>query len=118
MSHDRGLSWQPIESGDAAGATVYDILFSPHNPDSLLAATFAHGVLISADGGRTWRPYRSGLERMPVSCLAAHPGQPGTYFAGTLNYGVFCSRDGGRIWQPFGLNGAQIMELEIHAMTR
>ena len=117
-SSDRGQNWQPVELGNAAGATVYDIIFSPHNPDSLLAATFAYGVLISADSGRIWRSHRSGLDGIPVSCLAAHPRQSGTYFAGTLNYGVFRSSDGGRTWQPFGLSGAQVMGLEIHAMTR
>ena len=78
----------------------------------------ANGVLVSADGGSTWRQGRRGLEDVTLSvdpfrgpipdqelqrgfgigAVAIDPGAPDHLYAGTVG-GLYASTDGGATWQ-------------------
>lgn len=71
---------------------------SPRSPGTVFAASNAfheagfrkggHGVLVSTDGGRSWSPYRDGLDDLDVTSLAITP-DGNQLFAGTVRGGVY-----------------------------
>jgi hypothetical protein len=61
-----------------------------------------NGVYKSVNGGVSWVPSNSGIEKILVRALAIDPATPTTIYGGTDTYGVFRSSDGGATWQPTG----------------
>lgn len=64
-------------------------------PGTLLAAT-ATGLIVSEDGGRTWK-HAERIDDREVTGLAASPEDPDLVIA-TTKSGVFRSKDGGATW--------------------
>ncbi len=87
------------------GSGLGRVLVDPTDPDRLYAATRG-GVLLSTDGGTTWRP--GGLDPSlteGMTVLAVSAGQPNTLFAVRairddrgVHLALARSRDGGRAW--------------------
>jgi photosystem II stability/assembly factor-like uncharacterized protein len=71
---------------------------NPHEADLLLAGIELGGVMLSADGGRTWEDHRPGAQR-DAHALAWHPTAPGRAYE-AAGGGAAWSRDGGRTWIP------------------
>jgi photosystem II stability/assembly factor-like uncharacterized protein len=101
VSTDRGEDWQPrgsgLPSGDTLDALIATKLGSPPGV-VLFAGTTAHGVLSSADGGRTWAQVAGGLPPTAnINTLFWEPsGQ--TLYTAADGIGVFASADGGHTW--------------------
>ncbi|MCJ7708940.1 MAG: BMP family ABC transporter substrate-binding protein, partial [Anaerolineales bacterium] len=72
----------------------------PSNPDLLYLGTARAGVYRSDDGGQTWQPARSGLDRAAISSLVVDPTDPNTLYAGVELGGVYRTTDGGANWEP------------------
>ena len=52
-----GKEWAvPVFSGKNVPSSIFDIAFSPANPDMLLAAAKSSGIWKSKDGGAAWEP--------------------------------------------------------------
>lgn len=64
----------------------------------ILAGT-REGVLLSDDGGQSWRESSEGLKIPHIRCIAHHYIVPGLVFAGTEPAGIYVSRDGGTTWE-------------------
>lgn len=104
ISWKKGLLWASREdpefrepSGEMGEALVLQVLESPSG--TLWAATFGNGVLLSRDGGRSWKPYNEGLENHFVLSLARDASKEVLY-AGTYQGGVF-RRSSHTPWEPF-----------------
>ncbi len=93
LSWKKGLLWASREnpefrepSGEMGEALVLQVLESPSG--TLWAATFGEGVLLSRDGGRSWKPYNEGLQNHFVLSLTWDVSREVLY-AGTYQGGVF-----------------------------
>lgn len=90
-STDGGATWPkpPYPSGLPVATSIEALAVDPVTPSTVYAATSDYGVYRSTDGGTTWAPFGTGLERAVVQSLVVDPRQPRTVYAGTLEQGVF-----------------------------
>ncbi len=51
-------AWQPVSNG-FGDAILLHLAVDPTNPERLYAVTDKSAILVSQDGGKTWKPYRS-----------------------------------------------------------
>ncbi len=104
-THTATEQWAP----GAGGMCLHTIKPHPEDPDRMLVAISAAGVLATDDGGETWRHANKGLrsEFMPepeaevghcVHKLAQHPSRPETVFM-QKHWDVMRSDDGGASWR-------------------
>jgi photosystem II stability/assembly factor-like uncharacterized protein len=96
-SRDGGRTITPASYGPLT-LSVREVAFSPTTPGTVYVATGSHmdggipargrGVLVSADGGRSWRSFSLGLDNLNATSLAFSA--DGRYlFAGTEGGGVY-----------------------------
>ncbi len=104
-SADSGQTWSRVA---AASQRVWTVAFSPKTTGEVLAGVDGAGILVSMDGGLTWRSVTRGLPSLDVRSLAL--GLDGDA-AGTAN-GVALSPDGIH-WQPAGLQGDAISSVTV-----
>ena len=115
MSADGGETWEHLTTRAARIAYPDALLLSPFDDDVLFMAgggadppewrrtgTADSGIVVSEDGGRTWRSPERGLPPRlhgNVDALSMHA-RPGgfTIFAGTTDGEIFASEDGGAGW--------------------
>jgi photosystem II stability/assembly factor-like uncharacterized protein len=113
---DAGQSWLRMTRPEDI---INDIYIDPKNPEHMLVATDRGGVLMSNDGGFTYKPSNSGFSARQISAYAADPRNPADIYVGVVNDkdygGVFMSRDGGIRWQQRadGLNGRDVFALTV-----
>jgi photosystem II stability/assembly factor-like uncharacterized protein len=69
---DGGKTWQNLSGGLAPNSPVYVVEEDSKNPDLLFVGT-EHGVQLSIDRGRTWRPMMNGLPTVAVYDIVIHP---------------------------------------------
>ncbi|QBI18276.1 exo-alpha-sialidase [Egibacter rhizosphaerae] len=109
-THASASSWAP----GAGGLCLHTILPLPDDPDRMLVAISAAGVLATDDAGTTWHPSNAGLssEFMPdpeadvghcVHKLAQHPARPDVVFM-QKHWDVMRSDDRGRSWREVSGN--------------
>ena len=68
-------------------------------PKRLFAATANHGVLVTADGGRTWSQVAGGVPAASALSIAVSPGDPAVVCAGFDRSTLFRSADAGKTWK-------------------
>ena len=99
-SPDGGRNWHQFNQGLQRGtisAIVNQIVFHPHNNQTLYAATTV-GAFQSSDGGKTWEPRLSGMTEINfVVSLAIDPHHPEIMYAGTTG-GVYRTKNSGDNW--------------------
>jgi photosystem II stability/assembly factor-like uncharacterized protein len=118
-SRDGGQSWQDVLVGSLPRITglqgepvISRLSFDPARPQSVLAATFAAGVLASDDGGRTWRGANHGLPvrrscagtscpTNEASALVRDPLDPRIVYV-LFERSAYRSEDRGESWQQAG----------------
>jgi photosystem II stability/assembly factor-like uncharacterized protein len=96
-SETLGLRW--VRAGTPAGDQILAISAPPDQPSTIFAATY-HGLLISEDGGKTWK-VRKGPPTDRITSLLAISDK--TVLAGTSS-GIFRTLDGAT-WIQSGLEG-------------
>ena len=57
------------------------------------------GLVLSSDGGISWREVNQGLSHLHLRSVAFHPENPSFAYAGTEPAAIFISKDGGNSWQ-------------------
>jgi photosystem II stability/assembly factor-like uncharacterized protein len=111
---DNSTTWSRVTGMETI---VNDVFIDPKNTQRVLLATDRSGVLVSEDGGVTFKPSNSGFTARQVTSFAADPKQVGTIYVGVVNDkdagGVFMSTDGGVVWQQQSnaLNGRDVYSL-------
>jgi photosystem II stability/assembly factor-like uncharacterized protein len=121
VSTDRGNSWHHSTKGSPWGNTFYDIAFDPELPGRIYAAASSRhdiphwthiesrematnkgGVVISDNGGKTWRRLGKGLPDKPATSILLDPDSPKenrTLYVTVFGEGVFKSDNGGKQWR-------------------
>ncbi len=113
---DAGSSWIRMTRPEDI---INDIYIDPQHPDHMLVATDRGGVLMSDDGGFTYRPSNSGFSARQIAAYTADPNRPAQLYVGVVNDkdygGVFASADGGISWKQRedGLNGRDVFALTV-----
>ncbi len=111
-SSDGGENWVLVAQQIAAGVELQDpdpdlpgpaltaLAIDPHNPDRLYAGFFRGGVMVSDDGGVSWRAASLGMNpETSVLDLVADPANANVIYAATHDSGVYFSADGGATWR-------------------
>ena len=92
-SEDHGFGW--TAAGKPTGR-VLALLLDPRVPGRIYAGTAGDGLIVSVDGGSSWRPTK--LSAAFVTDLAPASGPPAALLAASTD-GVFSSTDGGATWK-------------------
>ncbi len=99
-STDGGRNWEHVVDDRFASC----VRVSPHNHLVVYAGTTRHpyhdnpvapGVLVSADGGRTWASANEGMSLRGISTITPDPHNPRRVYAGTGGNGLFIGE-----WRP------------------
>jgi photosystem II stability/assembly factor-like uncharacterized protein len=113
---DAGKTWLRMTRPEDI---VNDIYIDPQHTDHMLIATNRGGVLMSNDGGFTYKPSNNGFSARLIGGYAADPRNPAQLYVGVLNDkdygGVYASADGGISWsqREDGLNGRDVFALTV-----
>jgi photosystem II stability/assembly factor-like uncharacterized protein len=111
---DAGKNFKPMTAEDVI---VNDVYVNPVNPDHVLLATDRGGVLVSTDGGKSFKPSNEGISARSVQALYVDRHDAGKMVVGVLNDkaygGAFRTADGGQHWQQLaaGLEGRDVYSL-------
>jgi photosystem II stability/assembly factor-like uncharacterized protein len=102
ISADRGESWTPVKSEGLRKISREGRLMFLCWVDqrTVLARTWAEGVLRSDDAGDSWREVEPDFKRLHMTALAKAPDK--SLWAATFSGGVFRSRDSGATWERAG----------------
>ena len=93
-STDGGKSWRLTLSDP----TISSVAITPQNPRTIYAATndfpyhddyAAYGLLMSRDGGNTWKKENNGLSLLDVTNITVSSGAPYNLYLSTQGNGVF-----------------------------
>lgn len=99
-SPDGGRRWLASNTGIQKGtisANVQQIIFDPHDSQTLYAATTV-GIFRSVDGGKTWTERMGGMAEVNfVVSLAVDPQHPHILYAGTSG-GMYRSKNATDSW--------------------
>jgi hypothetical protein len=95
ITDNAASSWRRVFS---SRATVTDVQQSPHDPAMWLATTQNDGVLLSTDGGLTWKAF-PGLPSADAWYNVAFDGtNPRRFALSSWTYGARVTEDGGQTW--------------------
>ena len=88
------------------------IVMSLHARDgAVYAGTAFNGVVVSRDGGESWRRSNDGLTRFEIWAMLRVGGD---LYAGTGGEGLFVSHDDAKTWTPTGLRDRNVRGLMSH----
>jgi photosystem II stability/assembly factor-like uncharacterized protein len=120
---DGGKTWTNVTPpGLTAWSKVSLIEASPFDDLTAYAAInrfrlddLSPHVLVTRDGGKTWKEIVKGLPKDPVNAVRADPVRKGLLYAGTERM-VHVSFDDGESWQPLRLNmpATSVRDLVVH----
>jgi photosystem II stability/assembly factor-like uncharacterized protein len=112
-SVDGGRTWETVTRDDRPfpSANFTDVVFDPHNPDVVYAASGMQ-VLKSADGGDSWQVLRDKKRQVGV-VLALDPLHPQLVYNAGLEH-IWESIDGGGTWEILPMPNYFYFETEIY----
>lgn len=111
-STDNGESWQLTSDAlPPTSTTTFAVQALAVGTDGSIFASTNGTVVLSSDGGRTWKSFAQGLEGPDVWVLMKTPG--GEIFAGTRDGGVYHLENRSQVWEPanHGLGNQHVMAL-------
>lgn len=100
FSTDGGRRWKALPvPASLAQPSIGQVVINPEKPSVLYAAGLGTGVILSEDGGASWRRVTTGLPSMDVETMAIHAFRRDTLFASVRGRGIYRTEDGGQHWQ-------------------
>ena len=102
-SFDPTQGWQRMPYGAGLDNRTMAISVDVNQPETIWAGTAASGVLVSRDGGTTWRRVSGVPSDVPINVIARSSQRPGTVYVGTKQ-AFFMTRDSGANWSRRGGN--------------
>jgi photosystem II stability/assembly factor-like uncharacterized protein len=115
--------WKTVDGGKTfklispPNYIVNDVMIDPRNASHVLVATDRSGVMMSNDGGQTFRASNAGYSHRQVSSVVVDRNDAGTAYAAVLNDkefgGVFVTHNAGSSWTQVsdGLAGRDVFHL-------
>jgi len=108
-SNDGGETWALVaenitasiqrHDADSSSPVLHALAIDPQNPQKLYAGFSGGGIMLSEDGGTSWRISAAGMSpETSVFDLAADAAHPGVVYAASNDAGVYRSTDGGDSW--------------------
>lgn len=95
--------WQKLSYSPGLDSRTACIATSQKNPESIWVCTASSGVLVTRDGGSSWRQVSGLPSEYPINTIAVDPQRPHYVYVGTKQ-AFFSSHDGGRTWSRRGGN--------------
>ena len=111
---DAGTTWARISP---TNFVVNDVMVDPRNSQLVYVATDRTGVLISRDGGSTFKSSNRGFSHRQVTTVLADKNDPNRLYAAMINNrefgGIFMSSNGGTSWSALndGLGTRDVFSL-------
>lgn len=111
---DSGANWVRMSGPELI---VNDVYINPNDTNRVLLATDRGGVLVSNDGGASFRPTNAGFSARQITSYVADQNDPKTLYIGIVNDkawgGVFASNNGGITWnqKSAGLEAHDVFSL-------
>jgi photosystem II stability/assembly factor-like uncharacterized protein len=106
-SFDPAKGWQKLPFGSGLDPRTTCISTNLKQPDTIWVGTPASGVLVTQNGGKSWRQVEGVPRDFPVNTIAQDPQRPDYVYVGTKQ-AFYMSHDGGATWNrrggdlPFG----------------
>lgn len=116
ISSDGGFFWQQIPDTASSVSAAQKILYDPLRSTRIYVATGSHGVIVSQDGGSTWKRLARGLTSFLTRSLAL---SDTVRYVGTDSSGVFYSTLSDSLWHEVnsGLSNLQVDALLARSRT-
>jgi len=95
--------WQRLPYGSSFDPRTTCIATSPQHPELIWAGTAASGVLVSRDGGQSWRQVDGIPIEAPVNTIMQDPKRAERVYVGSKQ-AFYSSHDGGASWSRRGGN--------------
>ena len=95
--------WQRLPYNASFDPRSTCIATNPQNPDVIWVGTAASGVIVSRDGGKSWRQISDIPTEAPVNTVMQDPKRPERVYVGTKQ-AFYATHDGGEHWNRRGGN--------------
>jgi photosystem II stability/assembly factor-like uncharacterized protein len=102
-SFDPAKGWQKLPFGAGLDPRASCISTNLEEPETIWVGTPASGVLVTKDGGKTWRQAVGIPGDFPVNTVAQDPHRASYVYVGTKQ-ALYMSHDGGATWNRRGGN--------------
>ncbi|MDQ3666031.1 MAG: YCF48-related protein [Acidobacteriota bacterium] len=102
-SQDPAKGWQKLPYGSSIDPRTTSISINLKQPEIIWAGTAASGVILSPDGGQTWKQVDGIPTDAPVNTVVQDPQRPGYIYVGTKQ-AFYSSQDDGANWNRRGGN--------------
>lgn len=112
-SKDNGKTWTYAKGRNFNGKNFYASTVDPNNANHMAAAGWDTGVMISTNGGRSWKKVTKGLPIDDYYQVEFDPGHTGRLWASTFEEGLFYTDNDGRNWTYAGLFGTLVFDIEF-----
>jgi len=100
---DPAKGWRKLPYGAGFDTHTSAISANSKLPDTIWVGTAASGVLVTSDGGRSWRQVDGVPTDAPINVIMQDPQRPTNIYVGTKQ-AFYASHDGGQHWQRRGGN--------------
>lgn len=102
-TYDVAKGWEKVPFGEGMSENVFAIHASPQQPDTIWIGTERSGVIVSRNGGATWKQMPDIPQNVPISSITSDPRRFENIFVGTTQT-LYLSRDNGKTWTRRGGN--------------
>jgi photosystem II stability/assembly factor-like uncharacterized protein len=102
-SFDPARGWRKLPYGPGFDAHTSAISASSKLPQTIWVGTASSGVLVTTDGGSSWRQVDGIPTDAPINVIVQDPQRPTYVYVGTKQ-ALYSSHDGGQHWQRRGGN--------------
>lgn len=102
-TQDITKGWQKLSLGEGVNEQIFAVTVSASDPNTVWVGTSTSGVLVSKDGGASWKKVAQVPADVPISSILVNPKNPDYIYVGTKRT-FFLSRDGGETWTRRGGN--------------
>lgn len=102
-SSDPSKGWRRLPYGPGFDTHTSTVSAINKSPDTIWVGTASSGVLVTSDGGKSWRQVDGIPTDAPVNVIAQDPQRPKHVYVGTKQ-AFYATHDGGQNWQRRGGN--------------
>lgn len=102
-TYDINAGWEKLPVGKEINQKFITVSTSASDPNLIWAGTENSGVIVSKDGGMTWKQIADVPKDIAINIILVNPKNPDYVYIGTKRT-FFMSKDGGETWTRRGGN--------------